>query len=137
MHSSHPQRNDVGWYNPPPYPVADQAEDYEASMRAVADALIAKGIIPLLTTMPPRQGYESYVPVYSGVVRAIAQGRQIPLIDYNRELSHEDLPHPVKRLQRDEIADVVAVEAQARMRAPPSSPWMLLPPREPQNTTSR
>lgn len=78
--------NDVGWYNPPPYPVADQAEDYETSMRAVADALIAKGIIPLLTTMPPRQGYESYVPVYSGVVRAIAQGRQIPLIDYNREL---------------------------------------------------
>lgn len=85
--------NDIGWYGGGAYPVADQAEGYEAAMRGIADWLIARGVIPVLTTMPPRVGYEPYVPVYTGVVRAIAQGRQVPLVDYNRELMALPEPH--------------------------------------------
>ena len=80
--------NDIAYYGGGSYPLADQAAAYEASLRAITDALLAQGVIPLLTTMPPRTDgdWMRYVPVYSGVVRAIAQGRQVPLIDLNREL---------------------------------------------------
>ncbi len=39
--------------------------------------------------MPPRWDHlewMNYVPAFTGAVRGIAQGRQVPLIDYNREL---------------------------------------------------
>jgi len=69
---------------------------YETSMRGIADALLARGVIPIFTTMPPRQDSASYpllVPAFNGVVRAIAQGRQIPLVDLNRELMALPSPH--------------------------------------------
>jgi hypothetical protein len=43
--------------------------------------------------MPPDAQYIRYVPVFAGVVRAIAQGRQVPLIDYYRELMAIPPPH--------------------------------------------
>jgi chitodextrinase len=63
--------------------------NYETGLRGIVDALIQRGVIPILTTMPERQDNAAYpllVPAFNGVVRAIAQGRQIPLIDVNREL---------------------------------------------------
>ena len=80
--------NDIAYYGGGAYPLADQAETYEANLRAITDELLARGVIPLLTTMPPRTDGDRlrYVPVFSAVVRAIAQGRQVPLIDLNREL---------------------------------------------------
>lgn len=76
--------NDIAWSLP--YPLADRAQVYERNMRTLTDRLLAQGVIPLLTTMPPDAEFFRYVPVFTGVVRAIAQGRQIPLIDLNREL---------------------------------------------------
>lgn len=76
--------NDIGYlsWNT----LADGAERYERNMRLLTDRLLAQGVIPLLTTMPPDGDYFAQVPVFAGVVRAIAQGRQVPLIDYYREL---------------------------------------------------
>ncbi|MDP3153454.1 MAG: GDSL-type esterase/lipase family protein [Archangium sp.] len=77
--------NDIGYVGAP-YTLAEGAEYFENNMRTITDRLIAAGVIPLLTTMPPDAAAFRLVPVYAGVVRGIAQGRQIPLIDYNREL---------------------------------------------------
>jgi lysophospholipase L1-like esterase len=115
---------------------------YEANMRALVDALIARGVIPILSTIPPRQDSPAFlplVPAFNGVVRAIAQGRQVPLIDLNRELMALPVPrgissdgiHPI--LQdwntgcwfRDALGDLTAgynvrnlltVEALGRMK---------------------
>jgi hypothetical protein len=83
--------NDIGYIGP--YPLADAAELYERNMRTLTDRVLARGVVPLLTTMPPDAQYIRYVPVFAGVVRAIAQGRQVPLIDYYRELIAIGPPH--------------------------------------------
>jgi hypothetical protein len=59
----------------------------------VTDALIARGVIPILFTIPRRKDSAErgvWVPRYNAVVRVIAQARQVPLVDYHREL--ERLP---------------------------------------------
>lgn len=56
----------------------------------LVDALIAGGVVPILSTLPQRTDLpdkDVYVPRYNAVVRAVAQGRQIPLLDLNRELA--------------------------------------------------
>jgi hypothetical protein len=59
----------------------------------VTDSLIARGVIPILFTIPRRKDSVErgvWVPRYNAVVRVIAQSRQVPLVDYHREL--ERLP---------------------------------------------
>ena len=73
-------------------------EPYEAGMRAIADTLIAHGVIPIYTTMPHASAYPNTVPSFAAVARAIAQGRQFPLIDLNmatRSLGNQGLADPV------------------------------------------
>jgi lysophospholipase L1-like esterase len=102
--------NDIYYYDPTNYPVVQNAEWFEHWMRTITDHLLAKGVIPVLTTMPPRWGssaaggsdvYLRTVPVFTAVVRGIAQGRQIPLIDYNREMMA--LPPPTYGLGSDGV----------------------------------
>lgn len=76
--------------------LAAAAEVYERAMRSITDQLLAKGVIPMLTTMPVDRDFIRFTPVYSGVVRAIAQGRQIPLIDYQKELLAIGPPHGLR-----------------------------------------
>ena len=78
--------NDIGWYNPPPHDYVYQLTEYERALHAIVDQLLAAGIIPILTTMPVRVGYEDPMIFFSAVARALAQGHQMPLIDYQREL---------------------------------------------------
>jgi hypothetical protein len=82
--------NDIGYFGGgASYPLLAQVEAYETSMRALTDRLLEGGVLPLLSTMPPRwhtPEWVPYVPAFAGVVRAIAQGRQVPLVDYNRAL---------------------------------------------------
>lgn len=62
---------------------------YADNMLTLTDQLIARGVIPVLTTIMPRDDSASadlQVPRYNAVLRAVAQARQIPLIDYHREL---------------------------------------------------
>ncbi len=73
--------------------LAGAVEVYERAMRDLTDQLLAKGVIPLLTTMPPDAEFFRYAPVYAGVVRGIAQGRQVPLIDFQKELLAIPDPH--------------------------------------------
>jgi hypothetical protein len=72
--------------------------DYAEDMLAITDAILAENAIPILTSPPPRplrssdvaafgpDGADPWVPRYSAVVRGIAQGRQVPFVDLEREL---------------------------------------------------
>jgi hypothetical protein len=70
-------------------PVDQKVLPYYSNLLALVDHLLDLGIVPVLTTMPPRTddpGYPLIVPVFTAAARAIAQGRRIPLIDWNREM---------------------------------------------------
>jgi hypothetical protein len=73
--------NDAGFKDP--FSFAD-------SMVAIVDDLTGKGVIPILSSIPPRDDDATidalWVPRYNAVIRAVAQARQIPLVDLHREL---------------------------------------------------
>lgn len=76
--------NDVG------YRTADQ---FGSDLWTITDALIARGIVPVLSTIPPRDDddeADAKVPLFDLVIRAIAQGRQIPLVDYHDAMAALD-----------------------------------------------
>jgi hypothetical protein len=59
----------------------------------IVDQLIAAGTVPILSTLPQRGDMAdkaAYVPRYNAVIRGVAQGRQIPLVDL--ELALRDKP---------------------------------------------
>ncbi len=72
--------NDIGYKN---------ITRYADNMLDITDNLIKEGVIPLLTTIPPRDDSATAnleVPRYNAIIRAVAQARQVPMIDYHREL---------------------------------------------------
>lgn len=75
---------------------------YADDMLDITDNLLAQGIIPILSTIMPRDDdptSDALVPRYNLALRAIAQARQVPLIDLHREL----LPLPDHGLSGDQI----------------------------------
>ena len=76
----------------------------------VVDTLTDRGIVPVLTTIPPftyDAAAGAQVPLYNRFIRALAQARQIPLIDFWLPLSRlygyglwPDGIHPGAHLQR-------------------------------------
>lgn len=57
---------------------------YADQMFDIADQLIGDGVIPILSSIPPRgdnADADFQVPAYNAVVRGIAQGRQVPFVD--------------------------------------------------------
>jgi peptidoglycan/LPS O-acetylase OafA/YrhL len=62
---------------------------YGIDLWTVVDRLIAAGAVPALSTIPPifsDPTADARVAVFDLVVRAIAQGRQVPLVDLYREM---------------------------------------------------
>lgn len=62
---------------------------YAENLMDIADQLIADGIIPVFTSLPPRDDdpdADAWVPRYNAVMRGVAQARQVPFIDLHREL---------------------------------------------------
>lgn len=62
-------------------------------MTDLVDGLIGQGIVPALLNVPPRTDVADaylWVPTYNAVVRALAQARQIPMLDFH--LLASDLP---------------------------------------------
>jgi hypothetical protein len=78
--------NDIGWFSPDHVHTLDW---YHGHMFDLVDALLEAGIVPILSTIPPRDDnseLDAWVPTFNAVIRAMAQGRQIPLVDFHREL---------------------------------------------------
>jgi hypothetical protein len=66
----------------------------------IVDDMIADGTIPILSTIPPVNGdpgTDGRVPLFNLIVRAIAQGRQVPLVDLHDEL----VPLPDRGISSD------------------------------------
>jgi hypothetical protein len=63
-------------------------DDFYGNMQLLVTAITKRGIIPVLYTIPPyvsdRAGYLN-VPTINAIIRVIAQGNSIPLIDFYRE----------------------------------------------------
>ena len=60
------------------------AELFAQSLRELVDRSLAAGVVPLLTTIPPRADGRfaaARVPGLNAVVRAVAEERQVPLVD--------------------------------------------------------
>ena len=70
-----------------------QARDidrYAVGMWTLTDALLAAGVIPLVTSIPARADNadaDAWVPRYNAVARALAQSHRVPYIDAHRELA--------------------------------------------------
>jgi peptidoglycan/LPS O-acetylase OafA/YrhL len=64
-------------------------EAFTLDLWTIVDGELAGGIIPILSTLPPMHSYpeaDARVPLFNLAVRAIAQGRQVPLVDFYSEL---------------------------------------------------
>jgi lysophospholipase L1-like esterase len=60
-----------------------------ADLWRIVDETISSGAIPVLSTIPPNNSdstADARIPFANLVVRAVAQGRQVPLVDYYREM---------------------------------------------------
>lgn len=63
---------------------------FGASLLDIADRSIAAGVIPIFSSLMPRDddpALDAQVPGYNGIVRGVAQSRQVPFIDLHRELA--------------------------------------------------
>ena len=63
--------------------------NFARNMFSISDQLIAKGVIPLLTTLPPRDDSaagDARVAEFEAVIHGIAQARQVPLMDLDRAM---------------------------------------------------
>ena len=72
--------NDIGY---------DRIDRYGQNLVAITDLLLARGIIPVLSTIPPRDddaAAQTWVPRYNAIVRGVAQTRGVPLIDLHLAL---------------------------------------------------
>lgn len=60
---------------------------YYGALAELVDRTLAAGAIPILSTIPPRlwNANDPRVPGYNLIVRALAQGRGLPLVDFWRE----------------------------------------------------
>jgi hypothetical protein len=62
---------------------------YGQNLFDIADQLIAEGTVPIFTDAPPRDddaAADAWVPRYAAVMRGVAQARQVPFVDLQREL---------------------------------------------------
>jgi lysophospholipase L1-like esterase len=59
---------------------------YRTNMEQIITHTLERGIIPVLTTIPPRPGYESSVSSFNAALYDLSRAYSIPLIDYYASL---------------------------------------------------
>ena len=65
---------------------------FRQNIKAVVRALTAAGVIPILSTIPPRLDEENArVPAYNEAITAVAIGQQVPLINYWRAMQRRSM----------------------------------------------
>jgi peptidoglycan/LPS O-acetylase OafA/YrhL len=70
------------------------ADAFGSDLWAIVDKLRARGAIPILSTIPPMYSdpdTTARIPLFNRIIRGIAQGRSVPLIDLH--LAFAALPH--------------------------------------------
>jgi hypothetical protein len=72
--------NDVGYVD---------VDTFLRNMATIVDTLLARGTVPVLSSIPPRDDdstVDARVPVYGGLLRALALSRGVPFVDYHLAL---------------------------------------------------
>lgn len=72
--------NDVGFVD---------VDAFGRNMTSIVDAMLAEGTLPILSSIPPRDDdamADRRVPIFNGIVRALATSRGVPFVDLHREL---------------------------------------------------
>ncbi len=59
---------------------------YRADMEAAVDLILARGVVVILSTIPPHPGRQALAKSYNESLRTLARSRRLPLIDYEREI---------------------------------------------------
>ena len=78
--------NDIGWFG---YGM-ETLDWYADNMLDIMDLLVERGVIPIVSTIPPRDDSaeaDAWVPRLNMVVRGLAQSLQVPMVDLHRELA--------------------------------------------------
>jgi hypothetical protein len=81
--------NDIGAGGAPRTSLDLKLRPYHKGLVALIDTMLERGVIPWLSTIPPRiddPAYMEIVPLFNAVIRGVAEGRQIPLVDFYRDL---------------------------------------------------
>lgn len=65
-------------------------EEYSADMQRIIDISVAMGVIPVISTIPHREGYAEKVAAYNAALHELAQQNRVPLWDYAAAL--QDVP---------------------------------------------
>jgi hypothetical protein len=81
--------NDVGAGGDPRSSLEAKLRPYHKGLVTLVDTMLDRGVVPWLSTIPPRidnPQYMEIVPLFNAVIRSVAEGRQIPLVDFNRDL---------------------------------------------------
>jgi hypothetical protein len=81
--------NDVGVGGDPRSSLDAKIRPYQKGLVTLVDTMLERGVVPWLSTIPPRidaPAFMEIVPLFNAVIRGVAEGRQIPLVDFNRDL---------------------------------------------------
>ena len=63
-----------------------KVEDYRRDLEIAVNTIVAACAIPILSTIPPHIHRQELAKSYNVVIREIARQRELPLIDYEREI---------------------------------------------------
>jgi acyl-CoA thioesterase-1 len=59
---------------------------YRRDMETILDAMLSRGIVPIVSTIPPHVHREALARSYNQALRDLTRKRQLPLIDFEREI---------------------------------------------------
>jgi lysophospholipase L1-like esterase len=86
---------------------ARTVDDFGADLWTIVDLLVMRGVVPILSTVPANlvdPGVNPRITTFNRVIRAIAQGRGVPLVDLHAQLA----PLPNRGLSDDGLHPSVA-----------------------------
>jgi len=63
-----------------------KVEAYKADMEKMVEAMQERGVICILSTIPPHPGKPELAKSYNEALRKLAKARELPLIDYEQEI---------------------------------------------------
>src|SRR5215213_10322447 len=59
---------------------------YRRDVEAALDLMLSRGIVPIVSTIPPHVHHEALARSYNEALREIARAKKLPLIDYEKEI---------------------------------------------------
>ena len=63
-----------------------ELEEYQTRTREVVRKCLDKGTVVILSTLPPRHGFDEKAQKYASAVRTVARELKVPLVDYYAEI---------------------------------------------------